>query len=90
MTNYDSTEIPAAYDRARDHGPEVINLWMRTIAAHVDDRSITRILDLGCGTGRFSEALAENARRAIADVEESRPLVHEIEIEIAGQSLARE
>jgi ubiquinone/menaquinone biosynthesis C-methylase UbiE len=58
MTDYDLTDIPAAYDRARDHGAEMLDLWMRATAAHLEGRSITRILDLGCGTGRFSEALA--------------------------------
>ena len=58
MTDYDLTDIPAGYDRARDHGPEFLDLWMRTVAEHVDDQSITRVLDLGCGTGRFSNGLA--------------------------------
>src|SRR5262252_1165643 len=58
MTDYDLTAIPDGYDRARDHGPEVLDLWMRTVAEYVDDHAVTRILDLGCGTGRFSEGLA--------------------------------
>jgi ubiquinone/menaquinone biosynthesis C-methylase UbiE len=58
MTDYDQTDIPAGYDRARDHGPEVIDLWMHTIATHLGGYPVERILDLGCGTGRFSEALA--------------------------------
>ena len=58
MIDYDKTDLPAGYDRARDHGPEVLDLWMRAIATHLEGRSITRILDLGCGTGRFSESLA--------------------------------
>ena len=58
MTDYDLTEIPAAYDRARDHGPAVLDLWMGTVAGHLEERGVSRILDLGCGTGRFSEALA--------------------------------
>jgi ubiquinone/menaquinone biosynthesis C-methylase UbiE len=58
MTDYDLTDIPAVYDRGRDHGPKVLDLWMRTVAAHVDGRSVARVLDLGCGTGRFSEGLA--------------------------------
>ena len=59
MTDYDLTDIPAAYDRARDHGPELVDRWMNAVAAHLADQSTTRILDLGCGTGRFSEALAQ-------------------------------
>ncbi len=58
MTDYDLTDIPAAYDRARDHGPAVVHLWMRAVAEYVDGESIRRILDLGCGTGRFTEGLA--------------------------------
>ena len=58
MTDYDRTEIPTAYDRARDHGPEVLDLWTRTVEVLLDGRSVARILDLGCGTGRFSEGLA--------------------------------
>jgi SAM-dependent methyltransferase len=58
MTDYDQTDIPAGYDRARDHGPEVHDLWMRTAAEHLKRRVIERVLDLGCGTGRFSEDLA--------------------------------
>lgn len=60
MTDYDQTEIPAAYDRARDHGPEVLDLWMRATAKHLEGRPITHILDLGCGTGRFTEGLASH------------------------------
>ena len=33
---YDATDIPAAYDRGRDHGPEVVDLWMNAISSHVE------------------------------------------------------
>jgi ubiquinone/menaquinone biosynthesis C-methylase UbiE len=55
---YDLTDIPAGYDRGRDHGPELRDLWMTAIEAHADGRAIRRALDLGCGTGRFTEAVA--------------------------------
>jgi ubiquinone/menaquinone biosynthesis C-methylase UbiE len=56
--DYDLTDIPAAYDLGRDHGPEVLDLWMRALKAHIHGLSVSDILDLGCGTGRFTEALA--------------------------------
>jgi ubiquinone/menaquinone biosynthesis C-methylase UbiE len=57
MTDYDATDIPAAYDRGRDHGPEMLDLWMEAIASYLEEPP-GRILDLGCGTGRFSDALS--------------------------------
>ena len=56
--DYDATEIPVVYDRGRDHGPENLQLWMNIVASCVGDQPVKTILDLGCGTGRFSEALA--------------------------------
>jgi len=56
--NYDQTNIPAVYDGARDLDPEVLDLWMRALQRHCQDKQVRKILDLGCGTGRFSNALA--------------------------------
>src|SRR5207247_7220831 len=56
--DYDLTDIPAAYDRGRDHGPEFLDLWMHALDPHFKALSVASILDLGCGTGRFSEALS--------------------------------
>jgi ubiquinone/menaquinone biosynthesis C-methylase UbiE len=77
MTDYDLTDIAAGYDRARDHGPAVLDQWMQIIANHVDDQHIARILDLGCGTGRFSEALAA---RFNADVVGLDPSVRMLQV----------
>ena len=57
MTEYDRTDIPTAYDRGRDHGPQLLELWTRALEAHLA-RPPAQILDLGCGTGRFSDALS--------------------------------
>jgi ubiquinone/menaquinone biosynthesis C-methylase UbiE len=65
----DRTDIPAVYDRGRDHGPEFLDLWLTVIESRVDGGSISTILDLGCGTGRFSEG---SANRGFA---EAVPLV---------------
>jgi SAM-dependent methyltransferase len=58
MTDYDRTDIPGGYDRGRDHGPEVLALYLTAMATHLGDRTPATILDLGCGTGRFTDAMA--------------------------------
>src|SRR4026207_2387193 len=73
--DYDTTEIPRTYDKGRDHGPEVLDLWMKTIASHVEAVSVRTILDLGCGTGRFSEALAGHFDAPVLAVDPSHKVL---------------
>jgi ubiquinone/menaquinone biosynthesis C-methylase UbiE len=73
--DYDQTDIPAAYDRGRDHGPEVLDLWMTSISARLGGCVVTRILDLGCGTGRFSEALAARFAATVVAVDPSMKML---------------
>ena len=56
--DYDRTNIPEMYKLGRDHGPAFLEQWMKAVAAHVEPPGVRDILDLGCGTGRFSDGLA--------------------------------
>jgi SAM-dependent methyltransferase len=73
--DYDLTDIPATYDRGRDHGPEILELWMYTLQAHLQDLSVIRILDLGCGTGRFSEALSVYFKAEVVGIDPSAKML---------------
>ncbi len=73
--NYDLTDIPAGYDRGRDHGPEVLDVWMHALEAHLRGLNVVRILDLGCGTGRFSEALAVYFRSEVIGIDPSEKML---------------
>jgi ubiquinone/menaquinone biosynthesis C-methylase UbiE len=75
--DYDSTEIPFGYDRGRDHGPEVLNLWMNVVSSFVERESVKTILDLGCGTGRFSEALAAHFDAEVVGLDPSRKMLEQ-------------
>ena len=75
--DYDATDIPVAYDRARDHGPEVLDLWMNLVSSHIEGQRINRILDLGCGTGRFSEALAVRFDAEVIGIDPSKKMLEQ-------------
>jgi len=73
--DYDATDIPVAYDRGRNHGPEVLDLWMNVVSSHVEGQHIKTILDLGCGTGRFSEALAMRFHAEVIGIDPSTKML---------------
>ena len=76
--DYDSTNIPAAYDRGRDLGPEVLQLWMNFVASVVGNQRLNTILDLGCGTGRFSEALAAHFDAEVIGIDPSQKMLDQV------------
>ena len=73
--NYDLTEIPVGYDRGRDHGPELNQLWMKFVASSVGKQRLNTILDLGCGTGRFSESLAAHFDAQVVGIDPSKKML---------------
>jgi ubiquinone/menaquinone biosynthesis C-methylase UbiE len=56
--DYDKTEIAATYDKARALAPETVRLWQDLLSVHIDPDASSLVIDIGCGTGRFSELLA--------------------------------
>jgi ubiquinone/menaquinone biosynthesis C-methylase UbiE len=75
--DYDTTEIPSAYDKGRDHGPQLLDLWMDAVASRIEKASIHTILDLGCGTGRFSEALAARFNAEVIGIDPSKKMLEQ-------------
>jgi ubiquinone/menaquinone biosynthesis C-methylase UbiE len=56
--DYDRSGIATTYDEARALTPARRRHWQRLLSAHVARTAISLVVDLGCGTGRFSEMLA--------------------------------
>jgi len=56
--DYDQSGIATTYDEARALTPARRRRWQCLLSAHVDGTAISLVVDLGCGTGRFSEMLA--------------------------------
>lgn len=75
--DYDLTDIPVRYDRGRDHGPEVLQLWMNFVASVVGNQRLNTILDLGCGTGRFSETLAAHFDSEVIGLDPSQKMLEQ-------------
>jgi ubiquinone/menaquinone biosynthesis C-methylase UbiE len=74
--DYDSTDIPAAYDRGRSLTTDMLDLWMDTVAGFTDI-PVRTILDLGCGTGRFSDALAVRFAARVIAIDPSEKMLAE-------------
>ena len=55
---YDGYVTAEVYDKARALLPATARLWQELIADYIDPGAVPLILDLGCGTGRFSKLLA--------------------------------
>lgn len=80
--DYDSTDIPVVYDRGRDHGPEMLQLWMDFIASCVGEQRLNTILDLGCGTGRFTESLAAHFDAQVVGVDPSKKMLDQARMKL--------
>lgn len=68
--DYDKTAIAATYDAARAIRPEAMRRWLDLVAQHVPVEP-RLIVDVGCGTGRFTYPLAERFQARIVGVDPS-------------------
>ncbi len=73
---FTAQDVAERYDAARTLPQESIDLWISALKAHLPDRSpVGAVLDLGCGTGRFSEALARGFGCPVFALDPSRAMV---------------
>ncbi len=69
--DYDSTTVPERYAVARSMSPTTLNQWLNAIADSLVPESPSDILDLGCGTGRFTRGLRERFSAHVTGIDPS-------------------
>ena len=75
--DYDTTNIAAVYDSGRRYSPEILQQWLDLFSTHVPKDRVSRIIDLGCGTGRYSEPLAVHFEADVVGVDPSEKMLAE-------------
>lgn len=73
--DYDQTVMARDYDRARAIDAQSMQLWLAAFAARVPVAA--RIVDLGCGTGRFTQALADFYGATVLGVDPSETMLEQ-------------
>ena len=73
--HYDCTNIHIDYDKSRELPSEIVDRWMSVLLSEIDKDEIDRVLDLGCGTGRFTKPLAENFNAFVHGVDPSAKML---------------
>ncbi len=75
--DYDKTNIAAVYDSGRSYSPEILQLWLDLLSTYVPKDGVSRIIDLGCGTGRYSEPLSVHFRADVIGIDPSEKMLEE-------------
>ncbi len=69
--DYDKTSVPGTYDAGRETSAEEKAAFLGAYASKTGTSGIDHIIDLGCGTGRYSQSLAEIFHADVLGIEPS-------------------
>ena len=73
--DYDQTLVPESYDAGREISEDKKREFIARFAQSVGSTNVHKIIDLGCGTGRFSGALADIFDANVLGVEPSAKMI---------------
>jgi SAM-dependent methyltransferase len=73
--DYDKSTISAVYDQARNLAPGLQQRWLNLVARDGSPAPGSLIVDVGCGTGRFAEPLAERFSARVLGVDPSERML---------------
>ena len=73
--DYDKSDIAAIYDEARALTPDRVRQWQNVLATHIDRGTVSTVVDVGCGTGRFTNLLAAHFGAEVIGIDPSRKML---------------
>lgn len=73
--DYDQTAVPESYDAGREISADKKRVFIARFAETIGTADINKIIDLGCGTGRFTGALADIFDANVLGVEPSAKML---------------
>lgn len=85
--DYDNTSIAAVYDSGRGYTPETLQQWLRLLSDYVPKGGISHIVDLGCGTGRFTEPLSVHFEAEVIGIDPSEKMLEQVRRKTAGSTV---
>lgn len=84
VMDYDRTQMPGSYDAGRSQPAAQLDAWVRRVAAPLDGAVVGRVLDLGCGTGRYAGPLAAHFDAEVLGLEPSAKMLAEAQAKDLG------
>lgn len=75
MRKAEYRKIAESYDQGRHMLENNVEIWMGLISRYTGSRTGLRILDLGCGTGRFALPMAERLHYRVVGADSSKEML---------------
>jgi len=83
--DYDNTNIPARYDEGREISGPAKFKQLAFFAKNSHQDSINNILDLGCGTARYSGALADIFTANVVGIDPSQKMIDQAQLKFVDR-----
>ncbi len=73
--DYDASNIPVTYDAGREISVSAKDRMLEFFRTNLSSGSIAEVLDLGCGTGRLTQALSNTFDARVVGIEPSQKMI---------------
>ncbi len=85
--DYDKTNVPETYDAGREISGSEKSRMLAYFASNISADKVAAILDLGCGTGRLTQALSDTFDAGVVGVDPSQKMLDQARQKTASQRI---